>query len=134
MALKNETFAPGSFLASDKIKSTIVEVEFGSPMKNCLHYGICRVTIPAASAKKPCSCRSLATIQLLDKNLLQFVFDKNKMNHKTFEKYFKSGFFQVDDGYEMPSAILEKINLEKYTIKNGRYPVLKNGDTLKVVF
>ena len=115
-------------------KLQVVEVEFGSPMKNCLHYGICRVSIPRAAGRKPCSCWSMASVYPLSDNLLQFVFDKNKMNKKAYDKYFKSGFFQIDDKYELPPEILYRIGLEKHVIKEGKYPVLIENEKIKITF
>ena len=117
-----------------KIPSAIVRVEFGSPMKNCLHFGICRVTTPVAIKERPCGCWSLATVFLLDDNLLQFVFYKNKMSKKVFEKYFKKGIFQVDAAYELPTEDLLKSGPKKQIIRPGRYLIQKEGNLLKITF
>lgn len=112
----------------------IVHVEFGSPMKNCLHYGICRVTLPAAIDTTPCSCRSMATIISLDTGLIQFIFEKKEIHDKVFEKYFQNGFFKVDDDYSIPEKILKKINFKKFIIKQGSYPILIENELLKITF
>lgn len=130
MESKNKTLAPGGLLSTPTINHAIVEVEFGSPLKNCLHYGICRVTIPSNTLRQPCTCWCEATVYSLDKNLLQFVFERNKMQEKTFDKYFKSGFFRVEDEYELPKKILLKVGLEKFAIKKGKYPIFINDEKI----
>lgn len=80
MESKNKKTAPDFFLISKNIVSPILEVEFGSPMKNCLHYGICRVNIPSAYIGERCSCRSLAVIQNFGDGLVRFIFNKNKLS------------------------------------------------------
>ena len=134
MESKIKTSEMTGLYTSEEPRTAIVDVEFGSPMKNCLNYGICRVTIPAAAAQGRCPCLCRATVRAYEDSMLQFVFDKKNMPAKTFEKHFSNGFFQVDDGYTMPPGILQKIGLEKYAIKEGRYPILMEGGKMKIIF
>lgn len=134
MGSKNKTFTKKGIYVLNEVDSAIIEVEFGSPMKNCLHYGICRVTLPNANIGDRCPCLCIAIIRPFEKDLIQFIFDKNKLPESTFKKYFKSGLFQVDDEYEIPKDILQKIKLEKFLIRKGQYPILADENHLKIIF
>jgi hypothetical protein len=134
MGSKNKTSTKKGLYVLTEVDSAIIEVEFGSPMKNCLHYGICRVNIPSAYIGERCSCRSLAVIQNFGDGLVRFIFNKNKLTDSTHEKYFKKGIFQIDDEYEIPKDILQKIGLEKFLIKKGLYPILIERHILKIIF
>lgn len=134
MGSKNKTSTKKGLYVLNEFGSAIIEVEFGSPMKNCLHYGICRVTIPSSILGERCSCSSLAVIQNFGDGLVRFIFNKNKLTDSTHEKYFKKGIFQIDDEYEIPKDILQKIGLEKFLIKKGLYPILIERHILKIIF
>ena len=134
MGLKNKTLAPGGLYMPHKTNYAIIEVEFGSPMKSCLHYGICRINLPSADIREQCPCLAPAAIHNFGSELIQLIFDKNKIPQITFEKHFKNGFFQVDDSYEITQDILQKIGLKKFIIKKGIYPVLAERNILKIIF
>ena len=97
MESKIKTLEMTGLSLSQLTRTAIVDVEFGSPMKNCLHYGICRVTIPAAVAQGRCPCLCRATIRAYQNSRVDFVFNKKDIPAKTYEKHFSSGFFRVDD-------------------------------------
>lgn len=117
-----------------KCGSVIVEVEFGSPLKNCLHFGICRVTIPATLPENHCPCRSPARISAYEKIQTQFIFDKTKMPANTIEKYFKKGIFRIDNAYLLPAEVAEKIGRNNYVFKPGLYPVMEFENTFRIIF
>ncbi len=134
MESKIKTLKPGGLFSSDKFRFALVEVEFGSPMKNCLNYGICRVNVLAASSQDRCPCRCLATVRAYEGGLVQFVFDKKSMTASTVEKHFKNGLFRVTDAYVLVSEVVAKIGRESFVVLPGIYSVLEEEGCLKVIF
>ena len=112
-----------------------VEVEFGSPLKNCLHYGICRVEIFRAGGKNGCGCTAApATLRHWEGKGLEFVFHRDHLKPLIWQKHFGEGVFLITDAYALPPAVAAAIGIRSFTISPGIYPVLVTNNNLIVIF
>ena len=52
----------------------------------------------------------------------------------TTEQYFGSGFFEIEEAFEMPEAILNLLGIDHYIVYPGRYRITKSESFVKVIF
>lgn len=114
-----------------KIKSQFfAEVEFGIPSKNCVNYGICRITI--MSSKNLCrKCNhSTAIITVFSEEYVEFNFLKKSIPKTIYENYFSRKIFIVQETYESKEAE-ERIN---FRVLKGKYSIYEDASFFKIKF
>jgi len=116
------------------LSSTLVQVQFGAPSKQCLHFGICRVELLKTRQAGGKPCQATATLRKWEDKGLEFSWLKNGMNPETICRYFAGGVFRVEEAYSLPGEVAEAAGIQAFTIQPGIYPVLETEDHLKVIF
>ena len=116
-----------------KIKAQFfAEVEFGILSKDCVNYGICRITTMSEKGLcKKCN-HSTAIITVFDENHVEFNFLKHSITTATYKKYFSRKIFIVNECY----INQEKEGNEgvKFKIKKGKYTVSEDASFFKIKF
>lgn len=116
-----------------------VEVELGSPRNpNCLNYGICRLHLMHGRAfnllPSCCPGRAQGHIRQWEQRGVELIFPKENMAPAMLEKHFGTGWFKVEDAYEMPSDVAESLGIAGFTFEPGKYPLLEMDGRFHVVF
>jgi hypothetical protein len=67
-------------------------------------------------------------------NRLSFFFEKSSMKPCTAEQYFGSGFFEMEEAFNMPEAILNLLGIDHYIVYPGKYRIIESKSFMKVIF
>ncbi|TAK33809.1 MAG: hypothetical protein EPO28_16845 [Saprospiraceae bacterium] len=111
-----------------------VQVQFGAPSKNCLHFGICRVELLKTRQAGGKPCQATALLRKWEDKGLELSWHQNGMNPETIRRYFTGGVFRVEEPYVLPGEVVEALDIQTFTIQPGIYPVLETEQHLKVIF
>lgn len=104
------------------------EVIFGSPKKNCAGIGICKVS-PVDNATTAMPCRSVRTeIAGIRNNSLRMRVPMDGLCANLIDRQFRLGRFKMEEAFELPTWLVEQLQLPVAHIKAGSYPVsFSNG-------
>ncbi len=109
-----------------QLKSTpfiVAEVIFGSPKKNCAGIGICKVS-PVDNISTTLPCRSVSTeIASIKSNAIRLRLRMNDLCSNLIDRQFKHGRFKMEEAFELPVWLVNKLKLSAGHIKAGSYPV-----------
>lgn len=127
----------GIDLTSRKLKLS-AEVVFGVSSQGCRGAGICKLATLSDTTKEksfvsPCK-RALAHLSKSENGTLCFRFEKASMCKKTIKRYFQNDCFSIDEDFELPTVLQERLAMPGKVIKHGVYPVLNTPDTFVVFF
>jgi len=112
-----------------------IKLEFGRRSQNCTGFGICifeingtfymndNSTLGTNEAIGNCSIRE---------NKLEISFEN--MNAETIKQYFQESHFIMEEDFNLPKEVCEKLNIKTYLIKKGSYPIIRSGKTIKVIY
>lgn len=101
------------------------EVVFGVFSNNCAGNGICSVTPKNIRKKRPCTCFKADARIYNYFNQLLFSFKAQQIAPVIKEKYFATDFFLQEEALKIDLFLLEKIDLQRFTILSGQHQVWK---------
>jgi hypothetical protein len=105
-----------------------LSVEFGHKNANqdCIERGICHVTVGWSK-------NITATVNDNTGNL-EFTFLKTSMSKEVFDTQFINGIFEVPISYDLPNDVCQKLGVDKFTIKTGKYKIVETKTQYTIVF
>jgi len=114
----------------------LANVEFGVLKKRCQNFGICRIHLHGSLPPRdtPRLKPSCIAVLILSKKHLEITFLKDYLNKKNDDKYFKSGFFQIDEDVVLAEVIKESQEAIEGVISAGKYPLKESSNTYNVLF
>lgn len=102
----------------------VAEVIFGSPKKNCAGIGICKVS-PVDNISTTLPCRSVSTeIASIKSNAIRLRLRMDGLCANLIDRQFKHGRFKMEEAFELPLWLVDKLKLSAGHIKAGSYPVI----------
>ncbi len=102
----------------------VAEVIFGSPKKNCAGIGICKVS-PVDNMSTTLPCRSVSTeIASIKSNAVRLRLRMDGLCSNLIDRQFKHGRFKMEEAFELPLWLVDKLKLSASHIKAGSYPVI----------
>jgi len=111
-----------------------VEVIFGSPGKNCLGAGICRI-LSVEHVRVRWKCPSaLAWLILSSEGSIRLAFDRSQLLPENYDQYFRDHMFYVEEPYSIPEPLISMLNLDEFTVESGLYSVKVSAQFLTVIF
>ena len=112
-----------------------IKFEFGRKSCNCCGFGICDFVIGIDPNFDNYSTQrdgeAIGQITFNGKTLIMS-FLKESMTSYTTDKYFGSGFFVIAEDIVLPFELCEKLGLNSFTIKHGKYKIVENSKYLTV--
>lgn len=103
-------------------------VEFGhrDPQNNCIERGLCKVGITVGRA---------ITVNMNDTDgSLVFKFQKTSNMSSVYEYQFANGVFELPNDYNLPVEVCDKLGIDKFVLKRGKYKVVFNNGYYSIVF
>jgi len=110
--------------------SAIYILTFGKG-ENCAGFNICNISEGLSNEKDENQAR--VSIRLRD-GRVEFEFKKQSISDKAFLKYFSTGFFILDNDYQIPTSILHDLSTKNKILKTGKYKVNASIDSYVVTF
>lgn len=111
-----------------------VEVIFGTPGKNCLGNGICRLLL-LESVRVRWKCPSArAWLSSTADGAILLSFDRDALPAGCFERYFRGHVFQVEEAYPLPKPLLSRLNIGGFTLASGLYSIIVSGQFYSIRF
>ncbi len=105
-----------------------ISIEFGhlDGGGNCIERGFCRVIFGGS--------RNM-TAQINDNTgNLEMTFLKSANQTAIYEVQFANGVFEVPVAYALNSELCQKLGVDKFTVKAGKYKVEETRGQYKIVF
>ena len=104
------------------------QVVFGTPSRNCSGSGICKVFTIHAAKRLRITCEMVpARLAVSDKDLL-VSFSEADSTESLRQKQFGGMYFLVEEAFQLPSWLVQKLNIPAAFIPAGEYLVQrKNG-------
>ena len=122
---------------TNSLEQAFVEVILGRASAKCKHLGVCKIEgvhTNSFSQYTPAFCKSsnrIFALASLKKNAyFELTFERVLINDAVFEKHFKSGFFKMEEGYDIDSDLM---GVNVYLSK-GEYKVNFSDTLLSVRF
>jgi len=117
-------------------KGVLARVNLGSPSKNCLGVGICKIDLLSlidqdATSLSPCS--SIAILKKHEEDRLSIHFKIGSLSSNVKEAHFHGDTFIVEENYILPKAVVQLVGCRP-TIFSGFYQVDKSKDSFIVYF
>lgn len=114
-----------------KIKTQfLAEVVFGRPSKDCINFGICRISIFKYPTSN-CVCKGAntqAVVTIFEQNYIELDFLKASMSKTIYQKFFGRKKFIVEEDF------LKETTNQRIYIAKGIYPIRENNTLIKVIF
>ena len=132
----NAELAPILFSNPFLSKEILAKVNLGSPSKNCLGVGICKIDLLLSIQQKDFSSSSCSTIASIKKNRdgrLTFRFRKDNLPARIIETHFHGHTFLVEERYVLPTALVRSLQCQSI-IQQGIYKVEECSEFLCVDF
>jgi hypothetical protein len=111
------------------------EVVFGSPAMNCNGTGICRISsmlsVRTDDGYGRCQ-RTLARIVPGEKGKITLFFFRAHLCIQLFRKHFYKGMLEMTEPCEIPSELLEKLQIQTKTIQPGKYAILEKDGVYRL--
>lgn len=110
-------------------KTLHLNIELGTPSKNCANFGICRIQMqsrPPLLDRKQCQCTTSGTLKLLSKNSIEFCFPFQQLCKKCEAKHFSGRYFRMEEAFVLPPEILVELGLTSFLINPGWYQIMMN--------
>lgn len=118
-----------------KVKKCVkAEVVFGASSKNCFGAGICEVLPVTTSVIKRKHCQSANCILTLDDETLRIVIQEKDLCNKAKIKFFSTPFFYLQEDFQLPEFVKEKLKFKNSIIPAGLYTVIKVKSLFYIVF
>jgi len=118
---------------ANKKKSLTIEIEFGESKRDCAGLGICRIDLykPKLKNEKRCqiSKAELSTSGLRSEKII-IAFKKSNLCSKTYNQYFSSAFFWINQTYKLKKTIRVALETNRQCIPTGCYPVIETDTQL----
>ena len=104
------------------------QVVFGTPNRNCLGSGICKVYTIHAAKRLHIACEMVPTrLAVSDKDLL-ISFSAADCSESLRQKQFRGMHFWIEEAFQLPSWLVRKLDIPAAFIPVGEYPIQrKNG-------
>jgi hypothetical protein len=99
---------------------------------SCEGYNLCNIS--AGSNYQSSGNQTLAYIEKVDEKHIQFSFTKKSVNDRIFLKYFSTGIFLLDADYELEEDVCNKLEMDRCTLKQGKYKIVDAYDRYVVLF
>ena len=116
----------------------IVRLTFGRPSKKCSNFGICNMELITSKIQllpntDSCiSCQVFATLANITNQHCEMTVIKTSKNNATLEKYFGTTHFLVEEDYELPFEIRNRVGGRNSKIAKGIYRVIKKPNSYAV--
>lgn len=105
-----------------------IEIEIGRRKRECKGLGICNVSIDGKVinwGSEPSKARAVAWIE---GGNLRVEFDKNTIESGTFQTFFASDYFKMEEEFDLPAEVASALGISSYTIKAGTYPFAQSAE------
>ena len=108
----------------------LMEIELGTPSKNCQNYGICNMAPlkDHISIEPGTDRKSKGLISIYDKNYLEIDFFRYSLNKSTYLKFFRKDFFVVEEQFQFVNERYE------FYIREGNYTIVEGRNSIMVIF
>lgn len=107
------------------------EVVFGTPSKNCLGTGICKV-LPY-EAPKNCQCPSSRVVfRKADERTIMMRIRRSDICPTAHRVQFQHEQFTLDESVALPEFVREALALDAQFILSGCYPILQDDRFITV--
>lgn len=118
----------GSPLAVQKRPEILAsQVVFGTPTRNCMGSGICKVYTIHGATRLNIACEMvLAHLAVLD-NQLQISFSIKSCTEQLLQKHFSQEYFWVEEIFPLPTWLSRKLQSSTAFVPIGQYPVQCKG-------
>lgn len=119
----------GSPIAVQKTPEILAsQVVFGTPSRNCLGSGICKVYTLHGAKRLNIACEMvMAHLVLLDTQL-QISFSIQACTEQLLQQHFSHPYFQVEEDFVLPTWLSRKLNSAAVFVPAGEYPILCKND------
>ena len=109
-----------------------IELDLGRKSKGCTKVGICVIKIEIELNVRPNHGNGTATIN--ENGGLAIIFESASMDKETVKNHFGSGFFVLEEDYIVDGDVAEKLGIDSYTIKAGKYAAKQTKEGFNVNF
>jgi len=118
----------GPIAVPKKPKIIDSQVIFGTPSRDCSGSGICKVYTIHAAKRLQIACEMVsARLAVSDKDLL-LSFSEAECTESLRQKQFRGLNFLVEEAFQLPSWLTQKLDIPAAFIPAGEYPIQrKNG-------
>jgi hypothetical protein len=106
-----------------------VKIEFGhkNEQKECVERGFCRIDFSVG--------RAMVNVNVNDNTgNLEMTFNKSAFSKEVFEYQFANGVFDIPVAYTLSKELCDKLGLDKYTIRSGKYKVVETSTGYSITF
>ena len=97
----------------------VICIEIGRKRKGCTGFGICGIEI-GVELSVPENNKVKANAWI-DGGTLRVEFDKSTLTSDTYQTYFKSGVFKIEEDVDLASEVANALGISAYTIRAGEY-------------
>lgn len=115
-----------------------IQIEFGTPSKDCANFGICRVhlvqEIPGHNIPNTCGCSTFGYLEKNETGLLKMIFPRAFLSKKAREKHFANPTFKVEEPYVWTADFVKLLELHEPHIEEGEYPILESEEIFEIYF
>jgi len=123
------------FLNLSTSNRLLAKVNLGSPSKNCLGVGICKIDLlsirTTGTSFSPCS--AIAMIKKHRDDRLAICFRKDSLSSRNMKTHFHDDTFLVEESYVLPISLVRSLNCQPI-IHQGFYRVEECKEFLSVYF
>jgi hypothetical protein len=119
----------------DAYSSCIVTIKLARH-RDCLGFGWCKLTITIED-DSPSANKCISNVAVNANGQLEFTINKKTgLTQSDYDKFFSKGTFLFEDDFPVPTDVLSAAGYKgsSLTIKAGTYPVITQGDNLKLTF
>ena len=109
--------------------------EIGRKSRQCKGIGICSFQIDLGMVA-PGENRVKANAWI-ESGRLNVSIDKTTLESNTYNTYFESGTFRMEENFELPKEVATAIGVNAYTIRTGNFYIVQSGvdaNTLLLTF
>ncbi len=118
----------GPIAVPKKPKIIDSQVVFGTPSRDCSGSGICKLYTIHAAKHLHIACEMVPARLAASGKALHLSFSEADCTESLRQKQFKGLHFLVEEAFQLPSWLTQKLNIPAAFITAGGYPIQrKNG-------
>lgn len=104
------------------------QVIFGTPSRNCLGSGICKVYTIHGAKRLNISCEMVKVGLMLMSTQLQMLFPKTGCSGQLIQQQFTAEYFKVEEDFVLPTWLSRKFQCPAVFVPIGEYPIMRQND------
>lgn len=113
----------------------VICIELGRKRKGCTGLGICDIDVYIDG--RAINNNQVKADAWMEGGKLQVNFDKSSMSYETYQTYFGTGSFKMEEDFVLPPEIVTALGINSYTVRTGNYAIslsTTNSDVVSATF